>query len=77
MGGAERGGIQKFLLFFLIIALVFGGIFLLNHAVLQISMAEIEQFMDSFGILLLLAFIVFMNYISYQISYRLMLKKDY
>ncbi len=75
--GAERGRIQMFLLLFLVIALVVGGVFLLNHFSLQISMAEVEQFMNFFGIPLLLGLTVFMYYISYRISYRLMLKKDH
>ena len=75
--GAERGRIQMFLLLFLVIALVVGGVFLLNHFSFQISMAEVEQFMNFFGIPLLLALTVFMYYISYRISYRLMLKKDH
>ena len=74
--GAEKGRIQMFVLLFMIIAVVFGIGYLIMNANFNINVEMIENFMNKFGIALLILFMIFMYYISYRISYKIYENKE-
>ena len=74
--GAEKGRIQMFILVFILIAIIAGIGFLIMKANFNIDLEMIENFMNKFGIALLIASIVVMYYISYKVSYKIYKNKE-
>ena len=74
--GAEKGRIQMFILVFILIAIIAGIGFLIMKANVNIDLEMIENFMNKFGIALLIASIVAMYYISYKVSYKIYNNKE-
>ncbi len=74
--GAEKGRIQMFiLLFILILAIAFIG-FGVAKLGLNINIEMIENFMNNFGLILLIALMIIMYFISYKISYKIYSRKE-
>ena len=74
--GPEKGRIQMFLLIFILIVVIAGIGFLIVNANINIDMMMIENFMNKYGIILLIGFMIIMYYISYRISYKIYKNKE-
>lgn len=74
--GAEKGRIQMFILVFILIIAIAGIGFLITKTSLNINMQEIENFMNRFGIILLVASMVIMYFVSYKLSYKIYKNKE-
>lgn len=74
--GAERGRIQMFILIFGLIAIILGIGYLIAKTNININFSVVENFLNKFGLIILVVLIFIMYYISYKISYKLYLKKD-
>ena len=74
--GAEKGRIQMFILLFIIILLGAGAGFLIMKSNLSIDMEMLTNFINQFGLILIVAFMVIMYYISYKISYKIYKNKE-
>ena len=74
--GAEKGRIQMFILLFIIIVIAAGAGFLIMKANLNIDMEMLENFINQFGLILLVALMIVMYSISYVISYRIYKNKE-
>ena len=74
--GAEKGRIQMFILLFIIIAAVGGIGFLVMQSGFNIDIEMINNFMNKFGIGLLVVAMIIMYMISYKISYRIYKNKE-
>lgn len=69
--GAEKGRIQMFILFFIIIIISLGIAYLATNSGLNINFDSINKFFEKFGILIVMFLLVIMYYISYRISYKI------
>ena len=74
--GVEKGRIQMFILLFIIIVIAAGAGFLIMKANLNINMEMLENFINQFGLVLLVALMIVMYSISYVISYRIYKNKE-
>ena len=74
--GAEKGRIQMFILLFIIIVITAGAGFLIMKSNLNINMEMLENFINQFGLVLLVALMIVMYSISYVISYRIYKNKE-
>ena len=74
--GAEKGRIQMFILLFIIIVITAGAVFLIMKSNLNINMEMLENFINQFGLVLLVALMIVMYGISYVISYRIYKNKE-
>ncbi len=74
--GAEKGRIQMFILIFLIIAIIVGGVFLFSHLELGIDLEAIGNFLSNYGLIILIITTMVMLYISYKISCKIYCKKS-
>ena len=74
--GAEKGRIQMFILLFIIIVITAGAGFLIMKANLNINMEMLENFINQFGLVLLVALMIVMYSISYVVSYRIYKNKE-
>ena len=74
--GAEKGRIQMFILVFILIAVVAGIGFLIVKANLNIDMEMLNEFMNKFGLFLLVLFMIVMYYVSYKISCKIYMNKE-
>lgn len=74
--GAEKGRIQMFILIFLIVAIVVGGVFLLSHLKLGVDLDTISTFLSNYGLIILILTTILMLYISYKISCKIYCKKQ-
>lgn len=74
--GAEKGRIQMFILLFLLILAILGIGFLIMKTNLNINLEMIENFMNKFGIVLLVLAMVVMYFISFKISYKIYKNKE-
>ena len=74
--GAEKGRIQMFILLFILVAVVIGIGFLIMKANFNIDIKAINSFMNKFGIMILVALMIIMYYISYNISYKMYKNKE-
>ena len=74
--GAEKGRIQMFILLFIIIVIAAGAGFLIMKSNLNINMEMLENFINQFGLVLLVALMIVMYSISYVISYRIYKNKE-
>lgn len=75
--GAEKGRIQMFVLIFLIILITAGIGFLITKTGLNINMQEIKKFLNTFAPYILISLIIIIYTISYKISSKIFIKKDY
>ena len=74
--GAEKGRIQMFILLFIIIVIAAGAGFLIMKSNLNINMKMLENFINQFGLVLLVALMIVMYSISYVVSYRIYKNKE-
>ena len=74
--GAEKGRIQMFILIFILFLIIAGIVFLIMKSNLNINIELIENFMNKFGIILLVLFMAVMYFISYKISYKIYKNKE-
>lgn len=65
-----------FILLFIIIVITAGAGFLIMKANLNINMEMLENFINQFGLVLLVALMIIMYSISYVISYRIYKNKE-
>ncbi len=75
--GAEKGRIQMFVIIFLVIILIAGAGFLITNLGLNINTQEITNFLNKYGIIILIISMILMYTISYKISSKIFLKKDF
>lgn len=74
--GTEKGRIQMFILFFIIILLALGIAYLVTHNLgININIEAINVFFQRFGILIVVCLLTLMYYISYRISYKIFRNK--
>ena len=69
--GAEKGRVQMFILVFILIVLVAGVGYLIMKSSFNIDLAKIENIMQQYGLILLLALMAVMYYISYKVSNKI------
>ena len=74
--GAEKGRIQMFVLLFALIAIGAGVGFLIAKANFSINMEMLTEFINKFGLILLVALMIVMYYVSYKISYKIYKNKE-
>lgn len=74
--GPEKGRIQMFVLFFIIIVAVAGIGFLIAKTNFNINMEVLKNFFNQFGLLLLVFLMIIMYYISYKVSYKIYKNKE-
>lgn len=74
--GAEKGRVQMFILVFILILLVAGVGYLIMKSSFNIDLAKIENIMQQYGLILLLALMAVMYYISYKVSNKIYSKKE-
>lgn len=74
--GAEKGRVQMFILVFILIVLVAGVGYLIMKSSFNIDLAKIENIMQQYGLILLLALMAVMYYISYKVSNKIYNKKE-
>ena len=74
--GAEKGRIQMFILLFIIIVIATGAGFLIMKSNLNIDMEMLENFINQFGLVLLVALMIVMYSISYVVSYKIYKNKE-
>ncbi len=74
--GAEKGRIQMFVLFFAIIVVVLGIGFLISKIAFNIDMEMINNFINQFGLILLVLLMIIMYIVSYKISCKIYNKKE-
>ena len=74
--GAERGRIQMFILIFGLIAIIGGIGYLLAKSNININFNMFNNFLDKFGLILLIGISCIIHYISYKIAYKIYLKEE-
>ena len=74
--GAEKGRVQMFILVFILTLLVLGVGYLIMNASFNISLETIENVMQKYGIILLIAIMGVMYYVSYKISNKIYKNKE-
>ena len=74
--GAEKGRIQMFILVLIIVAILGGIYFLINKTNINIDMEMINNFINKFGVWILIISTIIMYYISYKIAYKIYKNKE-
>ena len=74
--GATKGRIQMFILIFILFLIIAGITFLIMKSNLNINIELIENFMNKFGIILLVLLMAVMYFISYKISCKIYKNKE-
>ena len=74
--GAEKGRIQMFILVLIIVAILGGIYFLINKTNINIDMEMIKNFINKFGVWILIISTIIMYYISYKIAYKIYKNKE-
>lgn len=74
--GAEKGRVQMFILVFILILLVLGIGYLIMNTSLNINLETIENFMNQYGLIILLVLMAIMYYASYKISNKIYRNKE-
>lgn len=74
--GAERGRIQMFILVFGLIAIIVGIGYILTKANINIDYNMLNNFLDKFGLVVLIILSFIMLYVSYKIAYKIYLKEE-
>ena len=74
--GAEKGRIQMFILVLIIVAILGGIYFLINKTNINVDMEIINNFINKFGIWILIISTIIMYFISYKIAYKIYKNKE-
>lgn len=74
--GAEKGRIQMFILIFILVLLIMGIVYIAGNITFNIDLGILESILGNYGIILELAIICIMYYISYRISNRIYKNKE-
>lgn len=74
--GAEKGRIQMFVLLFILIVIGAGAGFMVMKLNLSIDIGNLINFINQFGLVLLVLFMIVMYFISYKISYKVYKNKE-
>lgn len=74
--GAEKGRVQMFILVFILILLVLGIGYLIMNASFNINLEIIENFMNQYGLILLVLLMAIMYLISYKVSNKIYRNKE-
>ena len=74
--GAEKGRIQMFILVLIIVAILGGIYFLINKTNIYIDMEMINNFINKFGVCILIISTIVMYFVSYKIAYRVYKNKE-
>ena len=74
--GAEKGRIQMFISLFIIIAVISGIYFLITKSNINVNIEKLGDFINKFGIIILIAFMIFMYFVSYKIAYKIYKNKE-
>ena len=74
--GAEKGRIQMFISLFIIIAVIGGIYFLITKSNINVNIEKLGDFINKFGIIILIAFMIFMYFVSYKIAYKIYKNKE-
>lgn len=74
--GAEKGRIQMFISLFIIIAVIGGIYFLITKSNINVNIEKLGDFINKFGIIILIALMIFMYFVSYKIAYKIYKNKE-
>ena len=74
--GAERGRIQMFILVFGLIAIIVGIGYIHAKTNINIDYNMLNNFLDKFGLVVLIILSFIMLYVSYKIAYKIYLKEE-
>ena len=74
--GAEKGRIQMFISLFIIIAVIGGIYFLITKSNINVNIEMLGDFINKFGIIILIALMIFMYFVSYKIAYKIYKNKE-
>lgn len=74
--GAERGRVQMFILLFVIVAAASAFGYFITKTDLDIDEQALENFMSSFGVLLMVIFMAVIYSVSYMVSYKIYKNKE-
>ena len=74
--GAEKGRIQMFILVLIIVAILGGIYFLINKTNININMEMIKNFINKFGVWILIISTIIMYFISYKIACKIYKNKE-
>ena len=75
--GAEKGRIQMFVLIFVLVTFILGISYFIINSNFNITIENIETFMNKFGIITLILSMIVMYYISFKLSLKIFKRKDY
>lgn len=75
--GAEKGRINMFIIFFVIVLIVSGLVLLLSKTAININFTNIINFFNAYAPYILTVLIIIMYSVSYKISYKIFMKNDY
>ena len=74
--GAEKGRIQMFISLFIIIAVIGGIYFLITKFNININIEMLSDFINKFGLIILIALMIVMYFVSYKIAYKIYRNKE-
>ena len=74
--GAEKGRIQMFISLFVIIAVIGGIYFLITKFNININIEMLSDFINKFGLIILIALMIIMYFVSYKIAYKIYRNKE-
>ena len=74
--GAEKGRIQMFISLFIIIAVISGIYFLITKSNINVNIEMLGDFINKFGIIILIALMIVMYFVSYKIAYKIYKNKE-
>ena len=74
--GAEKGRIQMFISLFIIIAVIGGIYFLVTKFNININIEMLSDFINKFGLIILIALMIIMYFVSYKIAYKIYRNKE-
>lgn len=74
--GAEKGRIQMFISLFIIIAVIGGIYFLIRKSNINVNIEMLGDFINKFGIIILIALMIVMYFVSYKIAYKIYKNKE-
>ena len=75
--GAEKGRIQMFILIIIVIGLVLGLFYLVTKNNINVNYSDIKNFIITWGPYLLGLFLIVIYFISYKLSLKIYLNKEY
>ena len=74
--GVEKGRIQMFISLFIIIAVIGGIYFLVTKFNININIEMLSDFINKFGLIILIALMIVMYFVSYKIAYKIYRNKE-